>query len=178
MTTPMSKAELAALIKRLGFICRYNGAVKRHYSVAEHTSLGLEKMKLDGRSVDEMRAFFVHDMPEALMGLGDLTRPVKHALPTEVARYVAALELGAFVRINTLLDFPDPDSAAWEAAKEYDNLMAVAEREAVALVGHDSPSDYDPKVHGFVVRRIREHNRVPARSLVGWANELWPWLAL
>lgn len=168
----MTNAELEALFHRLGHICRFNGAVKSFYSVAHHTSIGLEVMKRDEQPIDAMRAFFVHDLPEAMLGLGDITRDRKKDPRIELI--VGPLEREAFLKIGSILPF----SSDWQpVVKYYDRLMAVAEVEKIASgIEHDSPDDYDPNVHGYAARRIwlQRYNREPVRSMRSWCLELWP----
>lgn len=168
----MTTAELERLFKALANICRFNGHVQQFYSVAHHTSIGLTVMRCDKQPLEAMRAFFVHDLPEAMLGLGDITRDVKRAPAIE--RIVAPLERAAFASIRAVLPF-NPD---WEpVVKYYDRLMAVAEVEKIASgIAHDSPDDYDPKVHGLAARLIVQNTRgsLPARTMRSWCLELWP----
>jgi hypothetical protein len=158
----MTYEEINAHLCALHNICRFNGHVKRFYSVAEHTAIGLECMMRDGVGLDEQRAFAIHDLPEAVLGLGDLARDVKRE--PNVAEVVTPREINATAKICDALDVPFKLVWIGEVRQHYDRLMAVAEVEAVALCDHDNPGDYDPWVHGFAARRIREgslaqHNR-------------------
>lgn len=173
MTQPMTQDDLRALLKRLTHLCRFNGAVKWHYSVAEHTSIMLEVAQRGGESEDVLRAVFVHDLPEAVLGIGDVTRDVK--TDPAVAAIVAPREAAAFERIRELLPFSDKHH---DKVKVYDRLMAVAEVERVAEgIAHDDPADYSPVIHGYAARRIQWRNdfvpRKPA-TLERWCGLLWP----
>lgn len=171
----MNPDELIRLFNRLAFICRFNGAVKRFYSVAEHTVLGLETMEADAQSEDAMRAFFVHDLPEAMLGIGDVTRNVKR--DPFVAAIVSPMEREAFARIQTVLPFPT-DTHTNTTVKHYDRMMAVAEVEVVADgIAQDHPGDYCPHIHGRIARRLRRRDdpfAVPPRSMRDWCRDLWP----
>lgn len=167
----MTTDELEALFRALGHICRFNGHVKRFYSVAEHTSIGLACMKRDKQPAEAMRAFFVHDLPEAMLGIGDITRDMKR--DPAIERVVAPLERQAFIKIRSVLPF-DPDYG--QVVKYYDRLMAVAEVEKVASgIAHDGPDDYDPHTHGYAARLIAFGERAaPPRTMRSWCLELWP----
>ncbi len=58
----------------LGMLCRYNGASRYFYSVAEHSALMCQ-----AAPVPFKRWCLLHDAPEGL-GLGDMIRPVKRYL--------------------------------------------------------------------------------------------------
>ena len=171
--TPYTPDEIKSLLGRLEKLVRFNGAVQRFYSVAEHTSIGLWAMQQNGQSKDAMRAFFVHDLPEAVMGIGDITRNVKNR--PDVAQIVRLLEEDAFARIKPVLPF---DMDTYEAVvKSYDRDMAIAEVEAVALgIAQDSPKDYVPERHDLLRDRIHAVSCgwATPRRLTGWAEDLWP----
>lgn len=166
----MTWDELMGHVAALENICRFNGHVNRFYSVAEHTVIGLEMMARDGVDVRFQRAFAIHDLPEAMMGLGDLARDVKK--DCAVAAVVAPREAQAFEMIANCLHDPkllrDVHSAV---VKAYDRKMAVAEVEVVAHCAHDRPDDYDPKTHGYAARRIRE--RRTSFDLHDWFGKLF-----
>lgn len=66
-------------VHALGMLCRYNGHVRRFYSVAEHCCLVHDALARD--CPDEPRlhlAGLVHDLHEA-MGIGDIIHPMKQA---------------------------------------------------------------------------------------------------
>lgn len=171
--TPYTPDEIVQLLRALENICRFNGHVKRFYSVAEHTSVGLWYMEKLGQSRNSMRAFFVHDLPEAVLGIGDITRDVKRR--PEIAKIVAPLEREAFERINGTLPFDTDTYGA--VVKAYDRVMAVAEVECIAKgIQHDDPRDYDLDYHGIVRARIDSISTGWARyrPLINWANDLWP----
>lgn len=69
----VSKIHIRDIAHHLSLICRFTGAVKHHYSVAQHCVLG-------SRWIEKAYAFpfLIHDSPEYL--LGDVTRPLKHNL--------------------------------------------------------------------------------------------------
>ncbi len=173
----MTLDDLRADVAALHNICRYNGHVARHYSVAEHIAIGLEQLELDGADDDLKRAWLLHDCPEAALGLGDITRDEK--LRPEIAKLAHDKEGQWYGDFAFLV--PDVTGGViWAAmrcprVKELDRRMAVAEVEAVALVEHDSPEDYDPYVHGFIARRIREgtFKLRPIPRLEPWFEKLF-----
>lgn len=172
--TPYTPDEIVMLLKALENICRFNGHVKRFYSVAEHTSLGLWFMEWRGQSRDAMRAFFVHDLPEAILGIGDITRDVKHR--PEIAKIVAPLEREAFDRIQPVLPFDMDRYGA--VVKFYDRAMAITEVECVAEgIAQDDPADFEPDFHGVIRDRITSganSRGYYSKPLLDWAHELWP----
>jgi len=92
------KMDFPQRIKALSHQCRYAGSVDRFYSVAEHTSVGIEVLVETGGDLELQKAFFLHDMPEG--PYGDIITPVKRD-PAVAARW------------NTLedLDFADMHNA-------------------------------------------------------------------
>jgi hypothetical protein len=156
----MTLDELKRHVRALNNICRFNGHVKRFYSVAEHTAIGLEVMERAGESVRLMRAFAIHDLPEAVLGIGDLSRDVKK--DPAIAAIVGPREQAAIYRIACALQGKDCpgfrliEDVTHYKIKLYDRHMAIAEVEKVALCDHDDPEDYLPGVHGFAARRIHE----------------------
>ena len=93
--------------------CRFNGHVKRFYSVAEHSVLCANLIENKRYQLDAL----LHDASEAY--LGDITRPLKALLPNYMAieerfQRVIAKKFG--------LSFPMP-----KEVKEIDNRMLVIE---------------------------------------------------
>ncbi|UYE95906.1 hypothetical protein KNLIENLN_00094 [Sinorhizobium phage NV1.1.1] len=64
----------------LANICRYSGAVERHYSVAEHSVHTARWLRLR-YGVTTALCALLHDSPEALSGFGDVGGPVKGKVP-------------------------------------------------------------------------------------------------
>jgi hypothetical protein len=64
----------------LANICRYSGAVERHYSVAEHCTL-IARYLAARYDTQTALAGLLHDAPESLSGFGDVGRPVKGRAP-------------------------------------------------------------------------------------------------
>ena len=170
----MTHDDLKKHFRALHMICRFNGNVTRHYSVAEHTAIGLECMERDKQPLDLMRGFLVHDLPEAILGLGDLRRGVKD--DPAIAAIVEPREIECWNRVDLLLGYEIGTMARLArdpVVKSYDRLMSVAEVQAVACVPHDSPDDFQPYVHGYACRRIREGaGPIPTPRLDRWVRSL------
>lgn len=153
MNLPVTHDDIRRDIYALGNICRFNGHVSRFYSVAEHTAIGLECMAQKNVPEILQRAFALHDLPEAYLGLGDVARNRKRDHRVEaIVKPREGLYWSTLVRI---LDGACDPRAHETGVKHWDRHMAVAEVEAVALVPHDDPNDYNPAIHGYACARIR-----------------------
>lgn len=71
--------DIEDIAHALSLTCRFAGHCKRFYSVAEHTVAVYRTMNGMGASKNAMRCALLHDASEAY--LGDVTRPLKAALP-------------------------------------------------------------------------------------------------
>lgn len=60
----------------LSHICRYNGHIEHHYSVAEHSVRVMKLIRDESSYPEQALAGLLHDASEAY--IADLTRPVKH----------------------------------------------------------------------------------------------------
>lgn len=78
----------------LSRICRYTGAVREFYSVAEH-SVHIARWLLKRYGPAIALQGLLHDSPEALSGFGDVARPAKQRAPiikeTEERIYTCAI---------------------------------------------------------------------------------------
>jgi hypothetical protein len=63
-------------IEALNKINRYNGWLKRDYSVLEHTLVGVKQMSIRKESHRDQMGFLLHDVEET--EFGDIIRPVKN----------------------------------------------------------------------------------------------------
>jgi len=123
--------EFHQRFKALSMQCRYAGSVDRFYSVAEHTSVGVEVLQESCASEDEQRAFFLHDMPEG--PYGDIITPVKRD-PAVAARW-DELEHTDFFEMTRRLDLPNgfmTKTSTVKAVKELDWNLFIAELFTVA----------------------------------------------
>lgn len=73
--------DLGDIAHHLALTCRYGGAVKRFYSVAEHVVLVHDLLEERGASEGILRTALLHDAAEAY--LGDVVAPLKWALRKE-----------------------------------------------------------------------------------------------
>lgn len=160
-------ADVAAL----HHICRFNGHVKRHYSVAEHTAIGLEWMAAQGRSRTELQAFLLHDLPEAALGMGDIKRDNKS---DAVRAIIDPLEEAYLDRLAGLLTF-ERSLVSGVIIKLFDDWMAIAEVETVATRAVNRPGDYSAATHAFAARRINEgtFKLMPIPRLEPWVERLF-----
>lgn len=159
--------DIAALHK----ICRFNGHVHWHYSVAEHTAHGLTEMVLRDEPVEKQRLFAVHDLPEAMLGLGDITNPRKHApeMQRVMREYVRPTEQRYLLHLGEFLGLELTEAVTDRVVKMYDSLMSTAELHTVARVPLlKSDGLYDPNVHGGIADRILQSQDTPTWNL--WAH--------
>lgn len=105
----------------LSLICRFNGACRTHYSVAQHSVLVADlipaPLKLHG---------LLHDATEAYVG--DMVRPLKRDMPAfcEVEKRIAEVIAVKFcLKLPALLD---KEPAVRERIKFYDNMALMTER--------------------------------------------------
>jgi len=75
----VADVPLGDIAHSLALSCRFNGHIRCHYSVAEHSVLVSRLVELDGGSVEEQLMALFHDASEAF--LPDLPRPFKHLVP-------------------------------------------------------------------------------------------------
>ena len=71
--------RLKDIAHHLSLLCRYNGAVNKFYSVAEHSVLVARLLADEGYGVDVQFVGLMHDATEAYVG--DMVRPVKSLAP-------------------------------------------------------------------------------------------------
>ena len=163
------RMPLVDLASALANLCRYGGHVWPLYSVAQHSVLVAEYVERQIRAArwwfpDPARvvlAALLHDLTEGL-GLVDLPRPVKYAMPQYLE---AEARAEAWVRFRWALDLP---STAWELIKQGDDAMLATEKR-------------DLKPHGKRDWRLaREAVPAPYR-VTPWTPEqararfLWKW---
>jgi len=115
-------------IKALSMQCRYAGSVDRFYSVAEHTSVGIEVLQESCASEDDQRAFFLHDMPEG--PYGDIITPVKR--DPAVAKRWNEIEEKDFDDLEWFLEVPGLIGSRSESIKDLDTNLFIAELFTVA----------------------------------------------
>lgn len=122
--------RIVDIAHHLSMICRFTGAVRRFYSVAEHCCHVHDLLPEPLRA-----AGLLHDASEAY--LCDLARPVKYGLGAGYRE--AERRIMDVVACRYKLDFPDP------AIKAADNAMLGAERLQALNEGPAWTRDvYDP----------------------------------
>jgi hypothetical protein len=67
--------DLEDIVRHLSFMCRWTGAVRHFYSVAEHSLWVEEHLKLEGATLRERLLGLLHDSAEAY--IGDISSPLK-----------------------------------------------------------------------------------------------------
>lgn len=126
----------------LAFLCRFNGHVRFHYSVAQHSLLVSEVVeRRHGPAL--ARTALLHDAPEAF--LGDLISPLKALLPgfKALEDTLARVMAGKFGLV-----YPEPAEV-----KEADLAVLAAEREQViAPTDRTAWRDLPAPPRGLVIR--------------------------
>lgn len=111
--------------------CRFNGACREFYSVAQHSVLVARLLEASGASPRIQLLGLLHDAHEAY--LGDLVRPLK-ALMRESCQQLCleklsnATQLAIYAHAN----IAPPTAGEWECVKTADEMMLATE--AVALM--------------------------------------------
>lgn len=113
----------------LAMICRYCGACSRHYSVAEH-SVYVSRLVPPELALPAL----FHDAAEAYCN--DIVRPVKRHLPG-----YGPIEIRNSGAIWAALDLPDPGFDGWQAIKQADNAILLAEQ---AQIMAPAPAKWAP----------------------------------
>lgn len=125
--------SISDIAHHLSMICRFGGAVREHYSVAEHSVLVCRDVEhrayKKGCDVAEFRYLLLlallHDASEAY--LGDVIRPRKVRHPE-----LADEEHAVGCRIERLLGLTAPVPAEWRMLiKQADNAVCRAEAETL-----------------------------------------------
>ncbi len=138
----------------LSMLCRFTGACKRFYSVAEHSTHASHVAELAGAKPAVVLATHMHDSPEAYCN--DIARPIKRA----IVGY-AEIEAANQVAIWDGLGLVGVGPRAWALIKQIDNAMLIAEQEA--LMG--------PVPAEWAVLEVPEHLVDAARHRLRMANE-------
>ncbi|HMV67994.1 MAG TPA: hypothetical protein PKA64_14200 [Myxococcota bacterium] len=124
------------LAHALARICRFQGSVPGHYSVAQHSVLA----SYLGAPGHELAAL-LHDAAEALTGLGDLSGPTKRAMPWPVGWYLRRHEARVEAAIAERFGL-EPAALHHPAVKHADHrVLATEDRD---LRGLPSRSGHAP----------------------------------
>ena len=157
----------------LSAVCRYNGATRRHYSVAEHSVLVALHLEADGWAGAPTRLLnaLLHDAAEAY--LQDVIGPIKSSFPL-----MAAAERSALLAVHEALRVPYIDSAMIRGEiKLVDRRICLDERAAL-LPRHDPRKRWgvdrlEPlgvEVKGLPARRAKA---LFLRTFARLAADLW-----
>lgn len=125
----------------LGMLCRYNGHVRKFYSVAEHCVLMSRWVQDETGDRDAALWALLHDAPEAYVG--DMIRPLKRSMPD----YVLA-ENAVMAAIASRFGLEHTVTKSWRGqiiridgppviVKHADNRILLTERRALMA---DSPN--------------------------------------
>ena len=126
----------------LAFLCRFNGHVRFHYSVAQH-SLLVATLVAERHGPRFALTALMHDAPEAF--LGDLISPLKALLPDfkRIEEGLARTMAGKFGLV-----FPEPPEV-----KAADLAILAAERDQViAPTDRTAWRELPPAPSGLVIR--------------------------
>lgn len=74
-----SKIYIEDIAHALSLICRFNGATKEFYSVAQHSVFVADKVKENGGTKEEIYSALMHDAAEAF--ISDVPSPFKKFFP-------------------------------------------------------------------------------------------------
>lgn len=168
-----SEIDIMDIAWSLSLQCRYNGHVKRFYSVAEHCChiydymfhvMGVGNWPMVDKTHGDMllRTALLHDASEAY--LSDIARPIKNMLP-DYKKLEANIEKIIATKYQTL--FPLPGSV-----KELDTRILFDERQQllgssgnVWAIDNTDLKPLDVIIHGWppvdayenFMKRLREH---------------------
>lgn len=117
------------VIHNLSNKCRYGGACKKFYSVAEHSVRVWAAMLCDGHSVELATLGLLHDVGEAYVP--DVPRPLKAPLAwfKELETRIANIALEKFGVLNT--------PQAHEVVKYYDDAILYDEMSQLMPAGEE-----------------------------------------
>lgn len=133
-----SEVDIRHIARSHSMQCRYNGAVRRYYSVAEHVTLIARSLvKKHGKRV--ALAGLLHDAPEAYTGFGDVVSPIKSwfsfvsDIENNIWREAIAPHFGLDAKIPEAVHIADMRIRGNEVAnlvpmawhEEYDNPLPV-----------------------------------------------------
>lgn len=122
----------------LAMLCRWTGACKRHFSIAQHSFHMAEYAAKIGLDIEAQFAFLLHDAAEAY--LNDMARPVKRDPKLEGYRIAEKFAL-AMIGIRFGVDFREFTS---ESLRIADNSMLITE--ARQLMTHYNPEPSYPSL--------------------------------
>lgn len=149
-----STIHIEDITQHLSLLTRYNGAINRFYSIAEHACFVMALCESYGCEREILRGALLHDAAEAY--LQDLTSPLKYALRQEEYDYP-----GAIHRAGRLDDFRGA----------YDHLTRRMEHAIAIRFGVDVALFDDP-----IVKLADMHAlKIEAKKLTRSGGSNWRW---
>lgn len=110
-----SQISIEDVAHGLSMLCRFNGATKVFYSVAQHSVSVAEAIRRDGGAKKEIFSGLMHDASEAF--ISDVPSPFKKFFPGFLE---AEIRMEEWLAKRFLFDFPYPKSV------KYNDLRALA----------------------------------------------------
>jgi uncharacterized protein len=132
-----SQITIEDIAAHLSKICRFNGACKEFYSVAQHSVLVAKDLKYLGYDIKHQLYGLLHDAAEAYVG--DIVRPFK-------SEYMSNFEDKILVRILSALGLSKRESLSYkETIKHSDNRLLITEKhQLMAIPQRDWEFEYEP----------------------------------
>ncbi len=154
------EVDIFDIAHALGNLCRYNGHCRHFYSVAEHSVL-----LADNVPPSLARWALMHDAAEAYMG--DVIRPIKHAIPE-----LLGMERRILAAICEAFDLRPNDGSIPLEVRKADLAMLAAEQRP--MMG-DMALPWELGVMPLEGVTFRFWNPSEAsRAFLGRFYELWP----
>jgi uncharacterized protein len=122
----ISQININDIAKHLSKICRFNGACREFYSVAQHCVLVSEDLKYLGYDIEHQFYGLLHDAAEAY--IGDIIRPFKN-------ESMSKFENELLLRIIRALELPEDKYLLHKEAIKYsDNRLLMAEKQQLMAI--------------------------------------------
>lgn len=155
-----AEVDIIDIAQALGHLCRYNGHCRHFYSVAEHSVILAENVP-----EHQARWALMHDAAEAY--LGDVIRPIKHAVPE-----LLGMERRILATICEAFDLRPHDGSIPLEVRQADLALLAAEQRP--LMG-DAPVPWAlgcQPLEGITLRFWSPPEAT--RAFLGRFYELWP----
>jgi uncharacterized protein len=137
--------DIEDIAHSLSMLCRYNGHVRRFYSVAEHCVVLSHTV-----DPEHARWALLHDAAEAY--IGDMVWPLKEEIPE-----FKQVEAGIMGAICARFDL---DPVQPEQVTEHDRRIVIDERDSLMALGYRPW----PALEGFAPLRVTLEGWDPARA--------------
>lgn len=144
----------------LAMICRFGGAARRHYSVAEHSLLVLYLVEARPQPAAVRLGALLHDCGEAYVG--DICRPLAF-LARDLKLIERAIRAAAFARFGAVAD---------QVIKDADDVMLASEAAALMATGGQAWGGLRLPPDQEMVDLLRRRNGMTLDSFhPAWAEE-------